>query len=99
MWSAHWGGWRLTRYAPDGGIDRVVDMPVPQPSCPAFGGADLEVLYVSSAAIGMTQDELARAPDGGGLFALDGRARAAGRPLRRVRRHGVACGWHRAIVL
>ena len=71
VWSAHWGGWRLTRYAPDGGVDRVVDMPVPQPSCPAFGGADLEVLYVSSAAIGMTQDELARAPDGGGLFALD----------------------------
>ena len=63
--------WRLTRYAPDGRIDRAVDMPVPQPSCPTFGGADLGVLYVSSAAIGMTQSERARAPDGGGLFALD----------------------------
>ena len=51
VWSAHWGGWRLTRYAPDGRIDRVVEMPVPQPSCPAFGGPDLDVLYVSSAAI------------------------------------------------
>ena len=29
------------------------------------------MLYVSSAAIGMTQSERARAPDGGGLFALD----------------------------
>jgi sugar lactone lactonase YvrE len=71
VWSAHWGGWRLTRYAPDGRIDRVVPMPVPQPSCPAFGGPDLDVLYVSSAAIGMTPADFARAPDGGGLFALD----------------------------
>jgi sugar lactone lactonase YvrE len=71
VWSAHWGGWRLTRYAPDGRIERVVEMPVPQPSCPAFGGRDLDVLYVSSAAIGMTPADVARAPDGGGLFALD----------------------------
>jgi sugar lactone lactonase YvrE len=71
VWSAHWGGWRLTRYAPDGRIDRVVEMPVPQPSCPAFGGPDLDVLYVSSAAIGMTPADFAKAPDGGGLFTLD----------------------------
>jgi sugar lactone lactonase YvrE len=71
LWSAHWGGWRLTRYAPDGRIDRVVEMPVPQPSCPAFGGADLDVLYVSSAAIGTSGADFARAPDGGGVFALD----------------------------
>jgi sugar lactone lactonase YvrE len=71
VWSAHWGGWRLTRYAPDGGIERVVEMPVPQPSCPAFGGPDLDVLYVSSAAIEMTPADFAKAPDGGGLFTLD----------------------------
>jgi sugar lactone lactonase YvrE len=71
VWSAHWGGWRLTRYAPDGRIDRVVEMPVPQPSCPAFGGPDLDVLYVSSAAIEMTPADFAKAPDGGGLFTLD----------------------------
>jgi sugar lactone lactonase YvrE len=71
VWSAHWGGWRLTRYAPDGRIDRVVEMPVPQPSCPAFGGPDLDVLYVSSAAIEMTPADFTKAPDGGGLFALD----------------------------
>jgi L-arabinonolactonase len=71
VWSAHWGGWRLTRYAPDGRIERVVEMPVPQPSCPAFGGPDLDVLYVSSAAIGISPADFAKAPDGGGLLALD----------------------------
>jgi sugar lactone lactonase YvrE len=71
VWSAHWGGWRLTRYAPDGRIDRVLDMPVPQPSSCAFGGPDLATLYVTSAAIGMTADDFVQAPDGGGLFAVD----------------------------
>jgi L-arabinonolactonase len=46
-------------------------MPVPQPSCPAFGGPDLDVLYISSAAIEMTAADRVRAPHGGGLFALD----------------------------
>lgn len=71
VWSAHWGGWRLTRYTPDGRIDRVVRLPVPQPTCPCFGGPALDVLYVSSAAIGMTEPDLAEAPHGGGLLALD----------------------------
>jgi L-arabinonolactonase len=71
VWSAHWGGWRLTRYAPDGRVDRVVRMPVPQPSCPSFGGPGLDVLYVSSAAIDLSAADLARAPDSGGLFTLE----------------------------
>ena len=81
VWSAHWGGWRLTRYAPDGGVERVVAMPVPQPSCAAFGGPELNQLYVSSAAIGMTPADFARAPHGGGLFMLEPGAR--GLPVNR----------------
>jgi L-arabinonolactonase len=71
VWSAHWGGWRLTRYAPDGRIARVLPMPVPQPSCCAFGGRDLSRLYVTTAAIGMAPEALAKAPDAGGLLVLD----------------------------
>jgi sugar lactone lactonase YvrE len=71
VWSAHWGGWRLTRYAPDGRIELVVPMPVPQPSCPAFGGTDLATLYVTTAAIGMSEQDLAKAPHGGGLLAFE----------------------------
>jgi sugar lactone lactonase YvrE len=71
VWSAHWGGWRVTRYAPDGRIDRVLDMPVPQPSSCAFGGPDLATLYITSAAIDMTEADLAKAPHAGGLFAVE----------------------------
>ena len=71
VWSAHWGGWRLTRYDPDGRIERVIELPAAQITCPTFGGPDLEVLYVSSAAIGMSASDFAKAPDAGGLFALE----------------------------
>jgi sugar lactone lactonase YvrE len=71
VWSAHWGGWRVTRYDPAGRIERIIDLPAAQITCPAFGGRDLEVLYVSSAAIGMSEADFAKAPDAGGLFALE----------------------------
>jgi sugar lactone lactonase YvrE len=60
----------VTRYAPDGSIDRVLEMPVRQPSSCAFGGPDLATLYVTSAAFGMTEADLAQAPHGG-LFAIE----------------------------
>jgi sugar lactone lactonase YvrE len=71
VWSAHWGGWRVTRYAPGGSIDRVLVMPVPQPSSCTFGGPDLATLYVTSAAVDMTAADLAKAPQAGGLFAIE----------------------------
>ena len=30
LWVAHWGGSRVSRYAPDGSVERVVPMPVPE---------------------------------------------------------------------
>jgi sugar lactone lactonase YvrE len=81
VWSAHWGGSRITRYAPDGRIDRVLEMPVPQPSSCTFGGPDLATLYATSAAIGMTEADFAKAPQGGGLFAVEVGVR--GQPVSR----------------
>lgn len=70
LWSCQWGAWRLVRYAPDGGIDRIVPMPVEQPTSCAFGGPDLETLYVTSARVGLSEEQLAEQPDAGGLFAF-----------------------------
>lgn len=41
---------QLGRFSPAGKLDRLIDMPCPYPSCPAFGGEDLDVLYVTSIA-------------------------------------------------
>lgn len=39
---------QLARFRPDGSVERLVDLPTPHPSCPSFGGADLDTLYVTS---------------------------------------------------
>lgn len=71
VWSAHWDGWRVTRYDPAGCIDRVVRLPVPRPTSCAFGGAALDKLYVTSASIGLSAAQRAAAPLSGGVFELD----------------------------
>jgi len=50
LWVALWGGGCVHRYAPDGSRDRVLPVPVPNPTSVAFGGPDLEDLYVTAAA-------------------------------------------------
>ena len=70
LWVAHWGGWRLTRFSPEGTAERTIELPVAQvPSC-AFGGSDLDTLYVPTAAIGLDQNDRARQPLAGGLFEI-----------------------------
>ena len=50
LWNAHWDGGRLTRYRPDGSVERVVEVPVRRPTALCFGGADLRTVFVTSAA-------------------------------------------------
>ncbi len=71
VWVAQWGGWRIVRYDPKGRMDRVVMMPVRKPSCPAFGGPGLDVIYVTSASIQLEAGEPAVEPLDGCLFAFD----------------------------
>ena len=71
VWVAHWTGWRLSRFDPEGRVERVVPMPVQRPTCPTFGGADLRTLYITSSAAGLGPEALAGQPDAGGLFAMD----------------------------
>ncbi len=56
LWNAQWGASRVVRYAPDGRLLETVRIPTPQVSCPAFGGADLKTLYVTTAADGVAGD-------------------------------------------
>lgn len=69
-WSAIHGGSRLIRFTPEGKIDREVKLPVSQPTMCAFGGPDLDVLYVTSAAAGLGLVRKVVEPHAGGLFRL-----------------------------
>jgi sugar lactone lactonase YvrE len=70
VWSAQWGGWRLTRYDPDGKIERVVKLPVPNPTSCVFGGPDLKDLYVTTAWLLLSDEERKAAPGSGDLFVI-----------------------------
>lgn len=71
LWNAQWAGSRIVRYAPDGQIDRVVEMPVSRPTSCAFGGPDLKTLYITTARFGLSDAALDRQPMAGSLFAID----------------------------
>jgi sugar lactone lactonase YvrE len=51
VWVALWDGGAVHRYAPDGSLDLVVELPVRRASCCTFGGPDLRTLYITTAAL------------------------------------------------
>jgi sugar lactone lactonase YvrE len=64
------GGSCVARIAPDGSLDRVVDLPCSWPTSCAFGGKDLDTLFVTSARFTMSAAHLAANPHEGALFAV-----------------------------
>ncbi|KKB09568.1 SMP-30/gluconolactonase/LRE family protein [Devosia chinhatensis] len=82
LWNARWGGSCVIRYAPDGTIDRIVELPVSQVTCPAFGGRDLKRLYITTANKTMSPEQLAKEKVAGGLFYID--LDVAGLPEARI---------------
>jgi len=70
VWSAQWGGGNVTRYDPNGAVDRVIRLPAQQITCPAFGGENLDELYITSAWTGLSQEEREKQPLAGALFRI-----------------------------
>lgn len=70
LWVAMWDGWHIARISPDGRPMLRVRMPVPRPTSCCFGGDKLDTLFVTSASIRLSQEQLHRAPLSGGVFAF-----------------------------
>lgn len=77
LWNCRFGGGCILRIAPDGTIDRVIEMPVTNPTTCAFGGPDLQTLYITSASVFTPESERLA----GSLFAM--RCSVAGLPENR----------------
>jgi len=81
IWNAVFDGSCLLRYAPDGRVNRIVQLPVSRPTACAFGGADLATLYLTTARFRLAPERLAAEPLAGGLLALDVGVKGLPEPL------------------
>lgn len=71
VWVALWGAGAIRRYTPDGRLDRVVELPVSQPTSMCFVGPDLTTLAITTARYALDESALAAEPLAGSLFAVD----------------------------
>ena len=82
LWNCRFFGGCVVRVAPEGTIDRIIEMPVKNITTCTFGGPDLKTLYITTArAEAPARDRLA-----GSLFAM--KCDVAGQPENRFRIFG-----------
>lgn len=83
LWIGHWGGWQAGRWDPETGR-KIASVPIPVAnvtSC-AFGGANLDELYMTTAG-GGDEQHAADQPMAGGLFRV--KLDVPGTPVVRAR--------------
>ena len=71
LWVAHWGGSRVTKWnIKNGKLLRTIRLPVSHPTSCAFGGEKLDQLFITSARIPLSCQQLQREPLAGGIFMI-----------------------------
>lgn len=71
IWIAFWDGWCVRRFSPHGDLLAEIQVPVQKPTSVAFGGRDLDRLFISSASRDLSAVELDTQPGAGGLHAFN----------------------------
>ena len=71
VWNAMFGGARVVRYSPAGEVDRVIELPVTNPTCVCLGGAELKTLYITTARKFLDRSQLRQEPLAGSVLAID----------------------------
>ena len=78
LWVAVYGAGCVRRYAPNGELRQVLDVPAEQSTCCAFGGPGMTRLYVTTATEGWSNERRRAEPAAGLVYRLD--TDAVGRP-------------------
>ncbi|MEM6430968.1 MAG: SMP-30/gluconolactonase/LRE family protein [Deinococcota bacterium] len=68
VWSAAWNGWRVHKFSPDGTLVDEIELPTACPTSCTFGGPDLDELFITTARVILTEDELEQQPQAGYVF-------------------------------
>lgn len=70
IWLAIWNGGELRRYTREGQMLDRIGVPASRTTSCCFGGDDLRTLFITSARVGLTAEQLAAQPDAGRLFQI-----------------------------
>lgn len=81
LWSARPRGGCIARIAPDGRVDRLLKLPVTHATSCAFGGPDLDVLYVTTLTQRLSPQDLRAQPLAGHVLATRPGVRGVPEPL------------------
>lgn len=81
LWVALFDGWAVNRYAPDGRLDRRIELPAQQVTSVAFGGPDYAELFITTGQEGFPVGGRPDQPHAGGVFRC--RPGVLGRPASR----------------
>ncbi|MFM7330283.1 MAG: SMP-30/gluconolactonase/LRE family protein [Brachymonas sp.] len=79
LWVAMFEGKRVVQLSPSGEELQSIEAPVTTCTMPAFGGDDMQTLYLTSARHGRSEEETAREPQMGCVFSM--RVNVAGMPV------------------
>ena len=71
VWNAIFAAGRVVRYTPDGQVDRVIELPVTNPTCACLGGPALKTLYITTARKFLDRGQLRKEPLAGSLLAIE----------------------------
>lgn len=83
VWNARFGAGLLARFAPDGRVDRLVSLPVTDPTSCSFGGPNLTTLFVTTATQGLDEQHRCEQPFAGAVLAFEPGVRGIAEPAFR----------------
>jgi sugar lactone lactonase YvrE len=67
-WGCGISAGRINRFSRSGKLIEYVELPITHPTMPCFGGPGLRTLYVTSLRENLTEADLAKTPQAGGVF-------------------------------
>lgn len=71
VWNAIFAGGRVVRYSPAGEVDRLIELPVTNPTCVCLGGPELKTLYITTARKFLDRAVLRSEPLAGSVLAVE----------------------------
>ena len=68
LWVAHFGGHGITRFSPEGKVIDRIELPVPNITSCTFAGDALDRMFITTARVGLSEEQLEKYPLAGSLF-------------------------------